>query len=170
MPDWFDRLPKVELRPHVGEGFTGDYAAYYGLALPMEAQWERATRGDRRLFPWGDEYFPHDRIAFPENGSDQVWAVGSRPALASLYGVEDLIGEFGEYTADPFMPYPGTDIELFERHLPDWRDERAVRGGYDVYQDSTCVYRNSIGEDDRAADVKFRCVRVDRAQGRSLLG
>lgn len=136
------------------------YAEHHGLRLPTEAEWELAARKDRRLFPWGDSYFPLGRVAFPEDGSSEAWVVGSRPELASPWGVHDLIGEFGEYTCEPFSPYQGTDEALFERHFPDARTERAVRGGYNVYMDSTCVYRNGIGEELRATNMKFRCVRT----------
>ena len=115
------------------------------------------------VFPLGDAYFPLGRTAFPEDGADTAWAVGSRPELASPFGVHDLIGEFGEYTCDAFMPHSGTNEALFEQHFPKWRSERAVRGGYDVYQDSTCVYRGGIGEDVRSRGMKLRCVGVDLA-------
>ncbi|MHC4199678.1 MAG: formylglycine-generating enzyme family protein [Planctomycetota bacterium] len=144
------------------------YAEHYGLRLPTEAEWELAARRDRRLFTWGDAYYPLGPVAFPDHSSHYPWVVGSRGELASPWGVHDLIGEFGEYTCEPFAPYPGTDKDLFEQHFPEWRSERAVRGGYDVYQDSTCVYRNGIGEDDRASSMKFRCVRAEPVRGRSL--
>lgn len=135
------------------------YADRRGLALPSEVEWERAARNGRSFFPWGNNYFPHGRIAFPETGSSLPWIVGSRPALASMHGVHDLIGEFGEFTSDRFGPYPGGDAAYFDRHFPQWRNERAVRGGFDVEQDSTTVYRNGIGDAVRARDLKFRCVR-----------
>jgi formylglycine-generating enzyme required for sulfatase activity len=134
-------------------------AAYNNASLPTEIEWERAARNGRSFFPWGDSYFPQGRVAFPDTGSALPWLVGSRPELASVHGVHDLIGEFGEFTADPFAPYPGADVTWFDRNFPRWRTERAVRGGFDVDQDSTTVYRNGIGEQDRARDVKVRLVR-----------
>ncbi len=138
---------------------ASQYADHEGLLLPSEAEWERAARNGRQFFTWGDSYFPQGRIAFPETGSAIAWEVGSRRELASVHGVQDLIGEFGEYTSDKFVPYPGTNMGWFEKWFPHWRKNRAVRGGYTVNQDSTTVYRNDIGEDDRARDVKFRGVR-----------
>jgi len=136
------------------------YAEHYGLRLPTEAEWELAARKDRRLWPWGDGYFPLGRVAFPEDSASEPWRVGTRSELASPWGVQDLIGEFGEYTSEAFAPYQGTDHDLFDKHFPQWLNERAVRGGYDVYQDSTCVYRNGIDPELRATNVKFRCVRA----------
>jgi iron(II)-dependent oxidoreductase len=141
------------------------YAAHHGLRLPTEAEWELAARWDRRLFPWGNHYFPLGRTAFPEDEwSEKAWVVGSRGELASRWGVHDLIGEFGEYTSEAFLPYPGTDEDLFNQHFSSWRKERAVRGGYNVYMDSTCVYRNGIGPDVRSTRMKFRCVRVGTSE------
>jgi iron(II)-dependent oxidoreductase len=140
------------------------YAAHHGLRLPTEAEWELAARWDRRLFPWGDHYFPLGRTAFPEDEWSQAWVVGSRGELASRWGVHDLIGEFGEYTSEAFVPYAGTNEDLFNQHFSSWREKRAVRGGYNVYMDSTCVYRNGIGPDVRSACMKFRCVRVGTSE------
>ncbi len=133
------------------------YAAHHGLALPSEAEWERAARNGRSFFTWGDAYFPQGRLAFrdPVHAS---WKVGSRPELASIHGVHDLLGNFGEPCADRFAPYPGSDPALFESHFPAWHDQRVIRGGYDVHQDSTCVFRGGIGESERLRLLKFRCV------------
>ena len=138
---------------------ASEFASYHDASLPTEIEWERAARSGRSFFPWGDSYFPLGRIAFPETGSSYAWEVGSRPKLASIYGVQDLIGEFGEFTSDPFTPYPGADVAKIERWYPHWRKERAVRGGYDTLQDSTAVYRNGVEPDVRARWLKFRLVR-----------
>jgi len=137
------------------------YAEHNGLQLPSEAQWELAALKDRRFFPWGDAYFPLGRVAYPEGKACLEWVVGSRAELQSPYGVHDLIGEFGEYTREAFKPYPGTNQTLFDQHFPQWRSERAVRGGFNVFQDSTCVYRNGIVEDRRSLYTKFRCAATE---------
>jgi formylglycine-generating enzyme required for sulfatase activity len=156
--------------PH--RGFAGDgafvsgiswkeaqaYAHYYQLDLPTEAEWEHAARGDRRLFTWGDRYFPEGELAFRPPTHDP-YPVGSRPELVSLRGLHDLLGQFGEYCWDPFEAYPGANLELFRRHFSNVRGQRVVRGGYDVYQDATCVSRRGVDPDERRLTIKFRCVR-----------
>jgi formylglycine-generating enzyme required for sulfatase activity len=114
------------------------FADFHDATLPTEAEWERAARDHRSAFPWGDAYFPLGRLATPEDSARTAWVVGSRPQLASVHGVQDLIGTFGEFTADPFRPYPGAD---------------------ETEQDSTTVYRNGIEEDQRAWWLKVRLVR-----------
>jgi formylglycine-generating enzyme required for sulfatase activity len=134
------------------------YAHYYQLDLPSETEWECAARRDRRFFTWGDAYFPQGKDAFAEP-THQAYIVGSRPQLASPAGVHDLLGQFGEFCADRFAPYPGANLALFREHFPDSRTQRVVRGGYDVYQDATCVARRGVAPDERRLTIKFRCVR-----------
>jgi formylglycine-generating enzyme required for sulfatase activity len=131
------------------------FATWAGMALPTEAEWEVAARDGRSFFPWGDRYSAA-AFAMPD---DEAWVVGSRPATASKRGVQDLIGKFGEYCADAFAPYAGADVALFERHFPSWRGQRVVRGGFDPYQDATCVSRRGVPDDERRTHLKFRCVR-----------
>lgn len=134
------------------------YARHHGAELPTEAEWECAARQDRRLFTWGDHYFPEGDAAF-EPPVLETYRVGSRPTTASPRGVHDLLGQFGEYTASPFAPYPGADVAAFEKLFPSWRGQRVQRGGYDVHQDATCVSRRGVPEDERRTHMKFRCVR-----------
>jgi iron(II)-dependent oxidoreductase len=132
------------------------YAAHYQLDLPSEAEWEHAARNDRSFFTWGDAYFPQGTAAFE---IDEPYAVGTRPGIAIVRGVHDLLGIFGEYSREPFGPYPGMDLARWERRFPNTRGHRAVRGGYDPNQDATCVSRRGVPEDERRKHVKFRCVR-----------
>jgi formylglycine-generating enzyme required for sulfatase activity len=134
------------------------YAHHHRVELPTEAEWECAARDRRSFFTWGNYYFPHGELAFALP-VDRPYDVGSRPKLASRRGVHDLLGHFGEYCWDPFAPYDGADLEAFDRHFPDRRGHRTVRGGYDVYQDATCVSRRGVPETERRTHIKFRCVR-----------
>ncbi|MDP9147432.1 MAG: SUMF1/EgtB/PvdO family nonheme iron enzyme [Acidobacteriota bacterium] len=88
------------------------YANWLGRKLPTEAQFHRAaygspaTKGTERRYPWGDEA-PDARHG---NFDFQSWdpsEVGSHPAGASAFGIEDLVGNGWEWTRTKFAPFPG---------------------------------------------------------------
>src|SRR5690606_4068847 len=86
------------------------YARWRGMALPTEAQYQRAALGDpagpQRRYPWGDEAPQARHGAFGFDGYDPEPA-GSHPDGASAWGVEDLVGNGWEWTSTPFEPFPG---------------------------------------------------------------
>ena len=86
------------------------YCAWRGYRLPSDAEWDRATRGDGRRYPWGTEPVSCERAIVDDTratetvggqsdgcGRDSTWPVGSKPAGASAFGVMDTIGNVWEW-------------------------------------------------------------------------
>jgi formylglycine-generating enzyme required for sulfatase activity len=127
----FDRPPLDSNWPvYVTHAEAGAYARWRGMRLPSEAEYHRAAfsapDGTERAFPWGDELPDASRGNFGFTHWDPV-AVGSYPAGASAWGIEDLVGNGWEWTStafggfdgfEPMASYPVYSADFFDgRHF-----------------------------------------------------
>ena len=83
------------------------YAAWAGLRLPTEAEWQRAAYGDgERRYPWGDAAPDAERANLDFVAWDPL-PVAAHPLGATATGVEQLVGNGWEWTATPFAGFRG---------------------------------------------------------------
>lgn len=150
---------------HIAAADAESYAAWAGLELPTEAQWERAARGELNhgRYTWGDEpEQPGQRLAnywhgdFPwrsDEGYGRTAPVGSFPA--NSFGLADMAGNVWEWTSDWYLetrwpdtagccvprdPRGGTAEESLDARQPQFRVPRKViKGGSYLCADSYCM-------------------------------
>jgi formylglycine-generating enzyme required for sulfatase activity len=85
-----------------------EYCQFVGRRIPTLREWQYAARGeDHRKYPWGDEE-PSCLTANGHGdegrgcGTNTTWAVGSRGAGKSAYGMMDMGGNVMEWTSTIF--------------------------------------------------------------------
>jgi hypothetical protein len=136
-----------------------DYAAWAGMNLLTEAQWEKAASWDDKRwrkyqYPWGDR-FDASRCNTSESGIHDTTSVGTYSLAGdSSYGVGDIAGNVWEWTISPNRTYPyrtdGRSEEVSTSHV--------VRGGSffqsAMYGRTTC--RRNYDSDSRNGDLGFR--------------
>jgi iron(II)-dependent oxidoreductase len=96
---------------HVSYWEAEAFASFEGARLPTEMEWEKAASWGvdvawARTYPWGDTPTTSAHANVGQSGWGPA-PVGSYPAGASAYGVEQLLGDVYEWTASEFDPYPG---------------------------------------------------------------
>ena len=168
---WTD--PALQQHPIVNVSWydATAYAAWAGVTLPTEAQWEYAACGTAgNNYPWGGTA----TAASPSNGWDQTkcanyynssfknistWPVGSFPAGASWCGAQDLAGNVCEWCADWIENYSSTPVT--NPTGPATGRYRVLRGGswYSI-SDYRGAYRSYNNPSTKAYIDGFRCISV----------
>jgi formylglycine-generating enzyme len=164
---------------HVAYEDAHAFAAWAGLALPTEAEWEVAARGGlvAAAYTWGDEpERPGERLANywhgdfpwrPEAGYGRTCPVGSFPPNG--YGLFDMAGNVWEWTCDWYADTragdPCCEAGSYDPQQPQFRVPRKViKGGSFLCADSYCRrYRPAARRpqmiDTGMSHIGFRCVR-----------
>ncbi len=164
---------------------ASNYCKRQGGKLPTEAEWEFAARGpDGRAYPWGDEEpaskylngcgkecdawgkknHVENKVTFGmmydgDDGYPNTSPVGSFPAGASRYGLEDVVGNVWEWTGDFFAPYTKDAVKDPTGALSS-EDGRVARGGawngpFPSWVRPT--FRFHFNAENRSYGVGFRC-------------
>jgi ergothioneine biosynthesis protein EgtB len=166
----FDRLPLdavADWPVYVSLAEARAFARWRGERLPTEAEFQRAAfgqpdGGERRL-PWGEAAPGGHRGNF----GFRHWAptpVGSHPAGASAWGVQDLFGDGWEWTASVFAPLPGFTAYIpgYAGYSADFFDGKhyVLKGGSWATADQLVrpSFRNWFQAHYPYVFAKFRCV------------
>jgi len=151
---------------HVSWHEAAAFARWAGRRLPTEAEWEKAAAatpaGTVRRFPWGDAPPDASRANLWPRGGHPA-AVGTFPAGASAFGVEQMIGDVWEWTASDFQPYPGFRAFPYPEYSAVFfgSDYKVLRGGsWAVAPDAIRnTFRNWDYAIRRQIFAGFRCAR-----------
>lgn len=102
---WFEADAARDLpATNMSWALANEFAAWMGLRLPTEAEWQKAARGDtdRRAWPWGDTYPDDTHALYGWITSCAPAPVDAYPKGRSPYGLYNMAGNVSEYVADWF--------------------------------------------------------------------
>ena len=128
----------------------------YEYRLPTEAEWEYAARAGTT----GARHGELDEIAwYSGNSGDETHPVGEKRANA--WGLHDMLGNVGEWTADWYGDYPTGSVT--DPEGPDTGSYRVFRGGgwSDFARLVRSALRYAYSPGGRSRNFGFRLVRTE---------
>lgn len=159
--EWENGTYKSGEGRHPVVGVTWDdanaFADWLGKRLPTEEEWEFAARGQTGfLYPWGNEWTTGQANADRAAALAEVGKFSGR----SPFGLFDMVGNAGEWTASEFRAYEGGRLSPGYSGM---KNLKAVRGnGFDASkEDATAVSRfgwRATGAEDYKI-IGFRCAK-----------
>jgi formylglycine-generating enzyme required for sulfatase activity len=164
---------------HVAYEDVETYAAWAGMSLPTEAEWETAARGglSQAEYTWGDEpespdepmanYWHGEFPWRPDKGYGRTAPVGSYPPNG--YGLFDMAGNVWEWTSDWYGEtrddQPCCASDSYDPRQPQFQVPRkVVKGGSFLCADVYCLRYRPAARRPQAVDtgmshIGFRCVK-----------
>jgi iron(II)-dependent oxidoreductase len=113
-------LPKDLPIVHLNWYEADAYCRWAKRRLPTEAEWELAAGGaEKRRYAWGDEP-PTPERAQLDSTHIGVVPVGAHSAGDSPGGCRQMMGNVWEWTASPFVPYPGFEPDPYKEYSQPW--------------------------------------------------
>jgi formylglycine-generating enzyme required for sulfatase activity len=135
------------------------YAAWAGMRLPHEWEWQYAAQGaDGRIYPWGNEW-ERDAVPAPDKGRFLTAPadVDANPKGASPFGVMDMVGNVWQWTDEFEDVHTRAAIlrggSYYQPQGSRWYFPQAYR------LDEHGKYLLMAPSLDRAGTLGFRCVK-----------
>ncbi|MCJ2018261.1 SUMF1/EgtB/PvdO family nonheme iron enzyme [Methylobacterium sp. E-065] len=157
---------------HVSWYEANAYCRWAGRRLPTEAEWEAAAAGTpasdgtlsgtKHIYPWGDGA-PTPQHANLDGGHLGCVDVAAFPQGDSAWGCRQMLGNVWEWTASPFLPFPGFAPHAYKEYSePAFGTRKVLRGGAWATRARMIdtAYRNFFGPERRDVFAGFRTVAL----------